>query len=134
MRACSLAAAAVATGSGAVTGGVYDRTELWYLNDTRIAAATTTTFTVVWGGTAPIDPMYAATTYPNVNQTTPIGNSSSTFANAATGYIVAQTGWFGFFLICTALAIPGLLLLPKVAPWNEPPPPRVEPSPAKERS
>jgi PAT family beta-lactamase induction signal transducer AmpG len=28
-------------------------------------------------------------------------------------------GWTGFFLLCAALAIPGMLLLLKVAPWNE---------------
>jgi PAT family beta-lactamase induction signal transducer AmpG len=43
-----------------------------------------------------------------------------TFFNALTGYIVAHTGWFEFFLICFALALPGMLLLPKIAPWNEP--------------
>ncbi len=41
-----------------------------------------------------------------------------TFFNAITGFIVAQTGWFTFFLICFALAIPGMLLLPKIAPWH----------------
>jgi len=40
-------------------------------------------------------------------------------ASATTGLIVEQTGWTNFFLICTALAIPGMLLLFKVAPWNE---------------
>jgi PAT family beta-lactamase induction signal transducer AmpG len=42
-----------------------------------------------------------------------------TFLNSAAGYIVAGTGWFNFFILCFALAIPGLLLLPKIAPWNE---------------
>ncbi len=41
-----------------------------------------------------------------------------TFFNAITGFIVDQTGWFVFFLICFVLAIPGMLLLPKIAPWN----------------
>ncbi len=41
-----------------------------------------------------------------------------TFFNALTGFIVAQTGWFVFFLICFALALPGMLLLPKIAPWS----------------
>ena len=41
-----------------------------------------------------------------------------TFFNALTGFIVAHTGWFEFFLICFALALPGMLLLPKIAPWN----------------
>jgi PAT family beta-lactamase induction signal transducer AmpG len=45
-----------------------------------------------------------------------------TFFNAITGYIVDQTGWFVFFLICFALAIPGMLLLPKIAPWRQPSP------------
>ena len=43
------------------------------------------------------------------------------FANAVTGVIVEQTGWTNFFLLCTALAIPGMLLLFKVAPWSEKP-------------
>jgi PAT family beta-lactamase induction signal transducer AmpG len=42
-----------------------------------------------------------------------------TFANAATGYLVDLLGWPGFFLLCAALAVPGLLLLPRVAPWRE---------------
>jgi PAT family beta-lactamase induction signal transducer AmpG len=41
-------------------------------------------------------------------------------ASATTGLIVEQTGWTNFFLICTLLAVPGMLLLFKVAPWNEP--------------
>jgi PAT family beta-lactamase induction signal transducer AmpG len=40
-------------------------------------------------------------------------------ASATTGLIVERTGWTNFFLICTVLAIPGMLLLLKVAPWNE---------------
>jgi MFS transporter, PAT family, beta-lactamase induction signal transducer AmpG len=70
------------------------------------------------------DPRYTATQFALF---TSLASVPRTFANASTGYIVEQTGWFGFFLLCTALAIPGLLLLPKVAPWNEPPPPHVEP-------
>ena len=42
-----------------------------------------------------------------------------TLANAVTGVIVEQTGWTIFFFVCTALAIPGMLLLLRVAPWNE---------------
>lgn len=42
-----------------------------------------------------------------------------TFANAATGWLVEAMGWTGFFLLCALLAIPGMLLLLKVAPWNE---------------
>jgi len=35
-----------------------------------------------------------------------------------TGALVEQVGWLHFFMICTLLALPGMLLLPKVAPWN----------------
>ena len=42
-----------------------------------------------------------------------------TLANAVTGVLVEQVGWTNFFLLCTALAVPGMLLLIKVAPWNE---------------
>jgi PAT family beta-lactamase induction signal transducer AmpG len=42
-----------------------------------------------------------------------------TFINALTGYIVEVTGWTNFFILCFALALPGLLLLPKIAPWNK---------------
>jgi PAT family beta-lactamase induction signal transducer AmpG len=69
------------------------------------------------------DPRYTATQFALF---TSLASVPRTFANASTGYIVDQIGWFGFFLLCAVLAIPGLLLLPKVAPWNEPPPPRVE--------
>lgn len=41
------------------------------------------------------------------------------FANAFTGVLVERLGWTSFFLLCTALAVPGMLLLIKVAPWNE---------------
>ena len=42
-----------------------------------------------------------------------------TVASSFTGIIVEGVGWESFFYICTALAIPGMLLLFKVAPWNE---------------
>ncbi len=42
-----------------------------------------------------------------------------TFINALTGYIVEITGWTNFFMLCFVLAIPGLLLLPKIAPWGQ---------------
>jgi PAT family beta-lactamase induction signal transducer AmpG len=31
---------------------------------------------------------------------------------------VNETGWFPYFMICVALSIPGMLLLPKIAPWR----------------
>ena len=51
---------------------------------------------------------------------TALAATPRTLANAVTGLIVEQIGWTNFFLLCTALAIPGMLLLLKVAPWNEP--------------
>ncbi len=41
-----------------------------------------------------------------------------TFANAATGWLVESMGWTGFFFLCAVLAIPGMVLLLKVAPWH----------------
>jgi MFS transporter, PAT family, beta-lactamase induction signal transducer AmpG len=38
--------------------------------------------------------------------------------NALTGSMVEVLGWEMFFYVCTLLAIPGMLLLFKVAPWN----------------
>ena len=42
-----------------------------------------------------------------------------TFANAATGYLVEGLGWTNFFIFCFIIAVPGMLLLFKIAPWNE---------------
>jgi PAT family beta-lactamase induction signal transducer AmpG len=41
------------------------------------------------------------------------------FANASTGYLVEAVGYTNFFLLCTAVAIPGMLMLFKVAPWGD---------------
>jgi len=39
-------------------------------------------------------------------------------ASAPTGFIAKYLGWEEFFIICTLIAIPGMLLLLKFAPWN----------------
>lgn len=39
--------------------------------------------------------------------------------NALTGSMVETLGWESFFYVCTLLAIPGMLLLFKVAPWSK---------------
>ena len=39
-------------------------------------------------------------------------------ANAVTGFIVEETGWVWFFFLCTLLAIPGMITLIWVAPWQ----------------
>jgi MFS transporter, PAT family, beta-lactamase induction signal transducer AmpG len=41
-----------------------------------------------------------------------------TFINASAGWLVERMGWFDFFWVCFLLAIPGMLLLFRVAPWN----------------
>ena len=41
-----------------------------------------------------------------------------TLVNASAGWLVEQLGWYGFFWLCAVLAIPGMLLLFKVAPWS----------------
>jgi PAT family beta-lactamase induction signal transducer AmpG len=44
-----------------------------------------------------------------------------TFANASTGFLIEAMGYTAFFVLCTAVAIPGLLMLLRVAPWREGP-------------
>ena len=44
-----------------------------------------------------------------------------TLAGASTGYIIEAVGYTQFFLLCTLLAVPGMLMLLWVAPWNEVP-------------
>ncbi|WP_406664265.1 AmpG family muropeptide MFS transporter [Gallaecimonas sp. GXIMD1310] len=39
-------------------------------------------------------------------------------ANAATGFMVDSVGWVHFYLICALVALPGMALLPWVAPWQ----------------
>jgi len=60
-------------------------------------------------------PVFAATQFALF---TAIASVPRTAANAVTGIIVEQVGWTNFFLICAAFALPGMLLLFKVAPWN----------------
>ncbi len=40
-------------------------------------------------------------------------------AGSATGKLIESVGYTSFFILCTALAVPGMLLLLKVAPWND---------------
>ena len=39
-------------------------------------------------------------------------------ASAPTGFLAKNVGWEPFFIICALIAIPGMLLLLKFAPWN----------------
>ena len=42
-----------------------------------------------------------------------------TITNASTGYLVDFFGWHNFFIFCSFIAIPGMILLIKIAPWNK---------------
>ena len=42
-----------------------------------------------------------------------------TITNASTGYLVEFFGWHNFFIFCSFIAIPGMILLIKIAPWNQ---------------
>ena len=77
-------------------------------------------------GTAAFTAFIAKTTNPAFAATqialfTALAVVPRTFANATTGVIVEQIGWTNFYFFCTALAVPGMLMLLKVAPWNEKP-------------
>jgi PAT family beta-lactamase induction signal transducer AmpG len=74
-------------------------------------------------GTAAFVAFIAYTTHPLYTATqfalfTSLAAVPRTFANAATGYLVEDLGWRNFFLFCFVAAIPGMLLLIKVAPWS----------------
>src|SRR4029079_2452696 len=61
------------------------------------------------------EPRYAATQFALF---TSLAAIPRTVVNATTGWIVERTGWFDFYLLCAVLAIPGMLLLWRVAPWH----------------
>ena len=42
-----------------------------------------------------------------------------TFMNAGAGFLIEKMGYVNFFWLCFLLAFPGMLLLFKVAPWNQ---------------
>ena len=62
------------------------------------------------------DPRYTATQFALF---TSLAAVPRTVVNATTGWIVAETGWLNFFLLCTLLALPGMALLLRVAPWRD---------------
>ncbi len=74
-------------------------------------------------GTAAFVAYIAQTTHPLYTATqfalfTSLAAVPRTFANAATGFLVESLGWKNFFILSFLIAIPGMLLLFKVAPWN----------------
>jgi PAT family beta-lactamase induction signal transducer AmpG len=74
-------------------------------------------------GTAAFVAYIAQTTHPLYTATqfalfTSLAAVPRTVANAGTGFMVERMGWFHFFIACFLLAIPGMLLLHKIAPWH----------------
>ena len=61
------------------------------------------------------NPLYTATQFALF---TSIASIPRTLINSTTGIMVDYLGWTSFFGLCTMLAIPGMVLLLKVAPWN----------------
>ena len=76
-------------------------------------------------GTAAFVAFIARATHPAYTATqlslfTSLAAVPRTFINASAGWLVENLGWFDFFLLCAALAVPGMLLLFRVAPWHAP--------------
>jgi len=74
-------------------------------------------------GTAAFVAYIAAQTHPAYTATqlalfTSFAAIPRTLINASAGYLVEALGWFDFYLLCFALAAPGMLMLAKVAPWR----------------
>jgi PAT family beta-lactamase induction signal transducer AmpG len=62
------------------------------------------------------DPRYTATQFALFTSLAALPRAA---VNATTGWIVDAIGWLPFFLLCAALALPGMALLLRVAPWNK---------------
>jgi PAT family beta-lactamase induction signal transducer AmpG len=62
------------------------------------------------------NPTYTATQYALF---TSLAAVPRTVINAGAGVLVEHLGWFTFFLLCAVLAIPGMFLLLRVAPWGQ---------------
>ena len=104
----------------------------WLGPQTAVGAFHLTALAVVIGieafgvglGTAAFVAYIAHTTHPLYTATqfalfTSLAAVPRTVVNASTGYMVETLGWPLFFIVCFVLAIPGMLLLFKVAPWGE---------------
>lgn len=103
----------------------------WLGPQATVDAAHLTALAVVIGveafgvglGTAAFVAFIAHTTHPLYTATqfalfTSLAAVPRTVVNAFTGYLVEGLGWPLFFLLCFVLALPGMLLLIKVAPWG----------------
>lgn len=93
-------------------------------NKIALAAVISMEYLGVGLGTAAFTAFIARSTHPKYTATqfalfTAFMAIPRTFANASVGFIVDAFGWTNFFIFCTIIAIPGMLLLFKVAPWND---------------
>ncbi len=75
-------------------------------------------------GTAAFVAYIARATHPAYTATqfalfTSLAAVPRTFINASAGWLVESLGWLNFFMLCFLLALPGMALLLKVAPWTE---------------
>lgn len=103
----------------------------WLGPQTEIGSFELTALAIVVGveafgvglGTAAFVAFIAHTTHPAYTATqfalfTSLAAVPRTVVNAATGFLVESLGWTLFFILCFILALPGMLLLLKVAPWG----------------
>ncbi len=60
-------------------------------------------------------PLFAATQFALLSAVTALPR---TVANSTTGIIVEHIGWTSFYWLCALLAVPGMLMLFRIAPWN----------------
>lgn len=61
------------------------------------------------------NPLYTATQFALFTSLTGLPR---TLLGSSTGYLIDQMGYYNFYWLCFFLAIPGMLLLYKVVPWN----------------
>ncbi len=105
--------------------GVQPTVDSW--DRAALAAVISAEYLGVGLGTAAFTAFIARATHPAYTATqfalfTSLAAVPRTFINASAGWLVETMGWTMFFVVCFALAAPGMLLLFKVAPWNEIPP------------
>ena len=84
-------------------------------------------------GTAAFVAFIARSTHPAYTATqmalfTSLAAVPRTVINASAGWLVETLGWTSFFWLCAGLAVPGMLLLLKVAPWNGRPAEAIRPA------
>ncbi|MGB4674315.1 MAG: AmpG family muropeptide MFS transporter [Azovibrio sp.] len=97
--------------------------EILGFNRGALAAVISAEYLGVGLGTAAFTAFIARSTHPAYTATqfalfTSLTAVPRTVINAFAGVLVENLGWVGFYMLCTALAVPGMLLLIKVAPWN----------------